>query len=66
MIRHEFMPALRISALLRQPEELRRAAEGAGLAVSDVTGMVYDLLADEWHLSGDTEVNYFATAQRPG
>ncbi len=47
------------------PEELRRAAEGAGLTVSDVTGMVYDLLADEWRLSGDTDVNYFATAQRP-
>jgi 2-polyprenyl-6-hydroxyphenyl methylase / 3-demethylubiquinone-9 3-methyltransferase len=48
------------------PEELRRAAEGAGLAVSDVTGMAYDLLADEWRLSSDTDVNYFATAQRPG
>jgi 2-polyprenyl-6-hydroxyphenyl methylase / 3-demethylubiquinone-9 3-methyltransferase len=48
------------------PEELRRAAEGAGLAVGDVTGMVYDLLADEWRLSSDTDVNYFATARRPG
>jgi 2-polyprenyl-3-methyl-5-hydroxy-6-metoxy-1,4-benzoquinol methylase len=26
--------------------------------------MVYDPLADEWSLSGDTGVNYFATATK--
>jgi 2-polyprenyl-6-hydroxyphenyl methylase/3-demethylubiquinone-9 3-methyltransferase len=36
------------------------------LTVSDVTGMVYNPLADEWLLSRDTGVNYFATALRPG
>jgi 2-polyprenyl-3-methyl-5-hydroxy-6-metoxy-1,4-benzoquinol methylase len=27
--------------------------------------MVYDPLADTWSLSGDTDVNYLATATRP-
>ena len=46
------------------PEELRVALARAGLTVSDVTGMVYNPLADEWLLSRDTGVNYFATALR--
>ena len=46
------------------PEELRRALKGAGLNPADVTGMVYDPLADEWRLSCDSDVNYFATAER--
>jgi 2-polyprenyl-6-hydroxyphenyl methylase/3-demethylubiquinone-9 3-methyltransferase len=45
------------------PEELRAALEAAGLNVSDMTGMVYHPLADEWRLSQDTDVNYFATAE---
>jgi 2-polyprenyl-3-methyl-5-hydroxy-6-metoxy-1,4-benzoquinol methylase len=28
-----------------------------------MTGMVYHPLADEWRLSQDTDVNYFATAE---
>jgi 2-polyprenyl-6-hydroxyphenyl methylase/3-demethylubiquinone-9 3-methyltransferase len=48
------------------PEELRAALARAGLTVADVTGMVYNPLADEWLLSRDTRVNYFATALRPG
>jgi 2-polyprenyl-6-hydroxyphenyl methylase / 3-demethylubiquinone-9 3-methyltransferase len=46
------------------PEELRRALKEAGLNLTDVTGMVYDPLADEWRLARDTGVNYFATAIR--
>jgi len=46
------------------PEELRRALKGVGLNPADVTGMVYDPLADEWRLSRDSDVNYFATAER--
>jgi 2-polyprenyl-6-hydroxyphenyl methylase/3-demethylubiquinone-9 3-methyltransferase len=46
------------------PEELRRALKDASLAVTDLTGMVYNPLADEWRLSRDTDVNYFATAAR--
>jgi 2-polyprenyl-6-hydroxyphenyl methylase/3-demethylubiquinone-9 3-methyltransferase len=45
------------------PEELRAALAAAGLTVSDMTGMVYHPLADEWRLSPDTDVNYFATAE---
>lgn len=47
-----------------RPEELAAALSGAGLALTDTTGMVYDPLADAWSLSGDTDVNYFATASR--
>ena len=46
------------------PDELRRALKDAGLAVTDLTGMVYNPLADEWRLSRDTDVNYFVTAAR--
>lgn len=46
------------------PEELRRALKGAGLKLWDVTGMVYNPLADEWRLARDTDVNYLATAVR--
>ena len=46
------------------PEELRLALRGAGLKLTDTTGMIYDPFADEWRLGGDTDVNYFATATR--
>src|SRR5262245_7986605 len=45
------------------PEELRAALAAAGLDVGDVTGMAYHPLADEWRLSQDSDVNYFATAE---
>jgi 2-polyprenyl-6-hydroxyphenyl methylase/3-demethylubiquinone-9 3-methyltransferase len=48
------------------PDELKRALRGAGLALTDLTGMVYNPLADEWRLARDTDVNYFATAARTG
>jgi len=47
-----------------RPDELAAALAGAGLMLADTTGMVYDLLADAWALSGDTDVNYFATATK--
>jgi 2-polyprenyl-6-hydroxyphenyl methylase/3-demethylubiquinone-9 3-methyltransferase len=46
------------------PEELRAALSGTGLKLADTTGMVYDLFADEWSLSSDTDVNYLAAAMR--
>jgi len=46
------------------PEELRGALRGAGLNLTNLTGMVYNPLADEWRLARDTDVNYFATAAR--
>jgi 2-polyprenyl-6-hydroxyphenyl methylase/3-demethylubiquinone-9 3-methyltransferase len=48
-----------------RPEELAGAIRGAGLTLADTAGMVYDPLADTWSLSGDTDVNYLATATRP-
>ncbi len=48
------------------PEELRAALGAAGLTPTDTTGLVYNPLADEFSLSRDTDVNYFATAVRPG
>jgi 2-polyprenyl-6-hydroxyphenyl methylase/3-demethylubiquinone-9 3-methyltransferase len=46
------------------PVELETAIEKAGLAVIDRAGVVYDLLADRWRLSNDTDVNYMLTAER--
>jgi 2-polyprenyl-6-hydroxyphenyl methylase / 3-demethylubiquinone-9 3-methyltransferase len=48
------------------PDELGAALRGAGLDVTDRTGMVYHPLADEWRFSSDKDVNYFATALRRG
>jgi len=48
------------------PGELKAALTGAGLTLADTTGMVYDPLADQWRLSRDTDVNYFATATKAG
>ncbi|MGH6736769.1 MAG: bifunctional 2-polyprenyl-6-hydroxyphenol methylase/3-demethylubiquinol 3-O-methyltransferase UbiG [Methyloceanibacter sp.] len=47
-----------------RPEELKSALGAAGLTLAGTMGMVYSPLADEWHLSDDTDVNYFATATR--
>jgi 2-polyprenyl-6-hydroxyphenyl methylase / 3-demethylubiquinone-9 3-methyltransferase len=46
------------------PDELKLAVTDAGLTATDVTGMVYNPLADEWRLARDSDVNYFATAMR--
>jgi 2-polyprenyl-6-hydroxyphenyl methylase/3-demethylubiquinone-9 3-methyltransferase len=46
------------------PGELASALRNAGLVLADTTGMIYDPLADEWRLSADTDVNYFAAATR--
>jgi 2-polyprenyl-6-hydroxyphenyl methylase/3-demethylubiquinone-9 3-methyltransferase len=46
------------------PDELRSALSGAGLKLTDTTGMMYDPFADEWRLGRDVDVNYLATAAR--
>jgi 2-polyprenyl-6-hydroxyphenyl methylase/3-demethylubiquinone-9 3-methyltransferase len=46
------------------PDELRSALRAAGLTPTDVAGMVYNPLADEWRLARDSDVNYFAMAVR--
>ena len=45
------------------PEELARAVERAGLRSSDERGVIYNLLADRWELSNDTDVNYMLLAE---
>jgi 2-polyprenyl-6-hydroxyphenyl methylase / 3-demethylubiquinone-9 3-methyltransferase len=45
------------------PAELGRAVQGAGLRVSDITGMVLDPLAGRWKTSRDLSVNYIVMAE---
>ena len=47
------------------PEELRRYLADAGFAAPELSGIVYDLVADAWRLAPDTDVNYIAAAARP-
>jgi 2-polyprenyl-6-hydroxyphenyl methylase/3-demethylubiquinone-9 3-methyltransferase len=46
------------------PNELEIAMEQSGLQVSHEQGVVYNLLADRWQLSSDTDVNYMLTAEK--
>jgi 2-polyprenyl-6-hydroxyphenyl methylase/3-demethylubiquinone-9 3-methyltransferase len=46
------------------PNELEAALERHGLGVIDETGVIYNLLADRWQLSSDTDVNYMVTAEK--
>lgn len=48
------------------PDELRRAVLDAGLGDYRTRGMVFHPLDDAWRLSGDTAVNYLASAAKPG
>jgi len=49
---------------LVRPEELEKALAGAGLAVADRTGVVYNLLSDRWQRSRDMDVNYMVLAEK--
>jgi 2-polyprenyl-6-hydroxyphenyl methylase / 3-demethylubiquinone-9 3-methyltransferase len=46
------------------PNELEIAIEQGGLDVVDETGVVYNLFADRWQLSADTDVNYMVVAEK--
>lgn len=48
------------------PDELGRHLQAAGIGAPVLRGLVYSPLADIWALSGDTDVNYFAAAAKPG
>lgn len=48
------------------PEELGRHLRGAGLGAPVLQGLIYSPFSDIWALSGDTDVNYFAAAAKPG
>jgi 2-polyprenyl-6-hydroxyphenyl methylase/3-demethylubiquinone-9 3-methyltransferase len=46
------------------PQELEIALERAGLRTIDERGVIYNLLADRWDLSTDTDVNYMVLAEK--
>ena len=48
------------------PEELARYVEAAGLKPPVCKGLVYNPLADAWSVHTDTDVNYLASAAKPG
>jgi 2-polyprenyl-6-hydroxyphenyl methylase/3-demethylubiquinone-9 3-methyltransferase len=49
---------------LVRPEELAAALEANGLTVREITGARYDLVRDQWSLTGDLSVNYLVLAER--
>lgn len=47
------------------PDELETAIKAGGLEVVEETGIMYDLLHDQWKRSSDMDVNYMFAAERP-
>lgn len=47
------------------PDELSRYLSSAGLEPQGFEGLIYDPFRDDWRLSSDFAVNYFAAARRP-
>jgi 2-polyprenyl-6-hydroxyphenyl methylase / 3-demethylubiquinone-9 3-methyltransferase len=47
------------------PDELEAALAPTGLAISDETGVIYNLFADRWQLAADMDVNYMVVAEKP-
>jgi 2-polyprenyl-6-hydroxyphenyl methylase/3-demethylubiquinone-9 3-methyltransferase len=47
------------------PDELEIAIEQSGLHITGESGVVYNLMADRWQLSRDTDVNYMVVAGKP-
>ncbi len=48
------------------PDELARHLRAAGLGPPALKGLVYNPLTDAWSLGADTDVNYLASAAKPG
>ena len=46
------------------PDELAIATERAGLRSGDERGVIYNLIADRWELSTDTDVNYMVLGEK--
>ena len=46
------------------PNELEIAMEQGGLRVIGSQGVIYNILADRWQLSSDTDVNYMLVAEK--
>ena len=49
-----------------KPEEVDRCLGAAGLTVTAHAGVTYNPLMDLWKIADDTDVNYLATAIKPG
>ena len=49
-----------------KPGEVEGHLSRNGLDIGERTGVFYNLLADEWQLSRDMDVNYMLFATRPG
>ena len=50
---------------LVRPDELRAPLERSGMRIVDMTGVFYNVFADEWRPSRDMDVNYMVLAERP-
>ncbi len=48
------------------PDELKKALLAAGMEGVEITGMSYNPLSGVWSLSNDLDVNYLASARKPG
>ena len=48
-----------------RPSELTEGLENWGVKITDLTGISYNPLQDEWHLSRDLKVNYLLSAEKP-
>jgi 2-polyprenyl-6-hydroxyphenyl methylase / 3-demethylubiquinone-9 3-methyltransferase len=46
------------------PDELEIGVEQSGLRITGETGVIYNLFADRWQLSTDTDVNYMIVAEK--
>lgn len=49
-----------------RPSELAAALRPTGLTLASSHGVSYNPLTDQWHLSGDLDVNYMVVATRAG
>jgi 2-polyprenyl-6-hydroxyphenyl methylase/3-demethylubiquinone-9 3-methyltransferase len=41
-----------------RPSELARGLRPGGVNVADISGLTFDMLADDWQITGDVSVNY--------
>jgi len=49
-----------------RPSELAEHIRGSGARVSEVTGIGYDIMTDQWRLASDVSVNYMVVVEKSG
>ena len=59
-------PAALLRVVVQQSGCFTIVERGAGLDAPVLQGLIYSPFSDTWALSGDTDVNYFAAAAKPG